>query len=136
MKKTLCGLLLCVWAFADVIISPSSLPESIQTFIGTHFQAGVGLAQMDRKHYEIYLTDGTELEFDFSGEWRDIESQLTPLSFDILPANVAAIVRAQFPDASIIELKRKFHYYKIKLTNQMEMKIDPNGTVLSVKFDD
>ena len=136
MKKALCGLLLGVWAFADVIISPSSLPDYIQTFIGTHFQAGVGLAQMDNRHYEIYLTDGTELEFDFSGEWREIESRLTPLSFDILPANVAAIVRAQFPGAFIVELKRKFHYYKIKLSSQMELKIDPNGTVLSVEIDD
>ena len=49
---------------ADMIIAPNSLPQNIQNFIATHFKAQIGLVEMDRKSYEIYLTDGTQLDRD------------------------------------------------------------------------
>lgn len=121
---------------ADMIISPNALPENIKTFINTHFKAQIGLVEMDRKSYEIYLTDGTELEFDIVGNWKEIESKITPIPFGVLPANLATIVQNLFPNTAIVELERKIHYYKIKLSNNIKLRIDPNGTILSQKFDD
>lgn len=121
---------------ADMIISPNALPENIKTFISTHFKAQIGLVEMDRKSYEIYLTDGTELEFDIAGNWKEIESKITPIPFGVLPTNLATIVQNLFPNTAIIELERKIHYYKIKLSNNIKLRIDSNGTILSQKFDD
>lgn len=121
---------------ADMIISPNALPESIKQFIATHFKAQIGLVEMDRKSYEIYLTDGTELEFDIMGNWKEIESKLTPIDFAVLPANIASIIKNQFPNTAIVEVERKINYYKIKLSNRMKIRIDPNGTILSQKVDD
>ncbi|WP_427846121.1 PepSY-like domain-containing protein [Campylobacter troglodytis] len=119
---------------ADLIISSDALPERIKSFIQTHFKAQIALVQMDKKSYEIYLTDGTELEFDTLGNWKEIESKLSPISFSILPANIASIIQKQFPQAILIELERKINYYKIKLSNGIKLKIDANGTILSQKF--
>lgn len=121
---------------ADVIVSPNALPENIKQFISTHFKAQIGLVEMDKKSYEIYLTDGTELEFDILGNWKEIESKLTPIDFAVLPANISKILQNQFPGAVLVEVKHKINYYKIKLSNRMKIRIDPNGTILSQKFDD
>ena len=121
---------------ADMIIAPNSLPQNIQNFIATHFKAQIGLVEMDRKSYEIYLTDGTELEFDIMGNWKEIESKLTPIDFAVLPANIASIIKNQFPNTALVEVERKINYYKIKLSNRMKIRIDPNGTILSQKVDD
>ena len=121
---------------ADMIISPNALPESIKQFIATHFKAQIGLVEMDRKSYEIYLTDGTELEFDIMGNWKEIESKLTPIDFAVLPANIASIIKNQFPNTAIVEVERQINSYKIKLSNRMKIRIDPNGTILSQKVDD
>ena len=122
--------------YADVIISPNSLPKNIKSFIATHFKAQIGLAQMDTKSYEIYLTDGTELEFDIMGNWKEIESKINPISFLILPTNIASIIQSQYPKALLMEVERKINYYKAKLSNQMKIKIDLNGLILSQEFDD
>ena len=121
---------------ADMIISPNALPESIKQFIAAHFKAQIGLVEMDRKSYEIYLTDGTELEFDIMGNWKEIESKLTPIDFAVLPANIASIIKNQFPNTTLVEVERKINYYKIKLSNRMKIRIDPNGTILSQKVND
>lgn len=121
---------------ADMIIAPNSLPQNIQNFITTHFKAQIGLVEMDRKSYEIYLTDGTELEFDLIGNWIEIESEFAPVDFGVLPPNVANIIKAQHPNATLLEVKRKMSYYKIKLSNKMKIYIDANGTILRQEFDD
>ena len=121
---------------ADMIIAPNSLPQNIQNFIATHFKAQIGLVEMDRKSYEIYLTDGTELEFDLMGNWIEIESEFVPVDFGVLPPNVASIIKAQHPNATLLEVKRKMSYYKIKLSNKMKIYIDANGTILRQEFDD
>ena len=137
LRKTLFTLVFATLALrADMIISPNALPEPIQQFISTHFKAQVGLVEMDRKSYEVYLTDGTELEFDIMGNWKEIESKLTPIDFAVLPANIASIIKNQFPNTALVEVERKINYYKIKLSNRMKIRIDPNGTILSQKFDD
>lgn len=137
MKKALFALIftLCV-SQADMIISPNALPENIKSFIKTHFKAQIGLVEMDRKSYEIYLTDGTELEFDFMGNWKEIESKITPISFSVLPENIAIIVQNLFPSAVLIEVEHKINYYKIKLSNRIKLRIDFNGTILRQEFDD
>lgn len=136
-KKTLLSLIFMAFSlYADVIISPNSLPENIKSFIATHFKAQIGLAQMDTKSYEIYLTDGTELEFDIMGNWKEIESKINPISFLILPTNIASIIQSQYPKALLMEVELKISYYKVKLSNRMKIKIDPNGLILSQEFDD
>lgn len=121
---------------ADMIISPNALPENVQNFIKTHFKAQVGLVQMDRKSYEIYLTDGTELEFDLMGNWKEIENDMAGIDFSVLPPNLASIIQATYPNTALLEVKRKMNYYKIKLSNRMKIHIDANGTILGQKYDD
>ena len=121
---------------ADVILSPQSLPNNIKDFLQKNFKTQIGLAQRDKNTYEIALSDGTELEFDIMGEWKEIEARGTAISYEVLPPNIASILKNEFKNTTIKELERKINYYKVKFYNNLEVIIDFNGTILRREFDD
>lgn len=138
MLKRVFVLLAVVFLYlkADMMISPSALPDNIKQFISANFQASVGLVQVDGSTYEIYLSDGTELEFDIGGNFKEAKARYASLNPNILPKHIAAIIKNEYPNVAIMKIERKILYYEIKLSNNMELKIDNNGIVLSREFDD
>ncbi|EAL5997428.1 hypothetical protein CYB62_06470, partial [Campylobacter coli] len=58
--------------------------------------------------------------------------------FDLnfLPPNLTNIIQNKFPNTKAREIERKINYYKIKLTNNIEVHIDFNGTILYTEYDD
>lgn len=121
---------------ADIILSPQNLPNPIKEFLQKNFQAQVSLAQKDDEVYEIALNDGTELEFDMSGEWKEIETRGTAINYEVLPPHIASILKNEFKEMAIKEIERKITYYKIKFYNNFEIIIDFNGTILRREYDD
>ncbi|MBK1971012.1 PepSY-like domain-containing protein [Campylobacter sp. TTU-622] len=119
-----------------MIISFDSLPPNSKEFIKKYFKAPVGIVQQDKNSYEVYLSDGTELEFSSDGSWREIEAKITPLDLDILPVNIASIVKNEFKNIKAKEIEKKINYYKIKLVNNIKVLIDFNGTILHKEYDD
>lgn len=136
MKFIFLALILPCMLFADFITSPDSLPASAKEFLQKNFNAEIGIVQVDKNEYEVYLSDGTELEFNMDGSWKEVESKGNPLNFNILPPNLADIIKSEFPNTSMIEIKKKINYYKIKFNNGLKVIIDFNGTILEKKLHD
>ena len=136
MKKYLSIILLSCFIKADIIIAPNDLPARIQDFIKTNFKANIGLALQDDNTYEVYLSDGTELEFFLDGDYKEIETKNKPINWNILPTNISLIIQNKYPQAFLIEIEKKINHYEIKLSNNMKIYIDSNGTILREKFDD
>ncbi len=138
MPKKVFVLLITIFLYlkADMMISPSALPDNIKQFISMNFQASVGLVQVDGSTYEIYLSDGTELEFDIGGNFKEAKARYLGLNPNILPKHIALIIKNEYPNVSITKIERKILYYEINLSNNIELKIDNNGLVLSREFDD
>ena len=58
----------------DHAIPFAQLPQTSQTFVQTHFKGvNVVLAMRDFDSYEVRFEDGTEIEFDRSGNWKEID---------------------------------------------------------------
>ncbi|EHU8930548.1 PepSY-like domain-containing protein [Campylobacter coli] len=119
-----------------MIISPDELPSISKEFLKNNFQAPIGIVQRDKHAYEVYLSDGTELEFESDGSWKEIESKVFPFDLNFLPPNLTNIIQNKFPNTKAREIERKINYYKIKLTNNIEVHIDFNGTILYTEYDD
>ncbi|MBF7046243.1 PepSY-like domain-containing protein [Campylobacter volucris] len=121
---------------AGIVISPDSLPVDIKKFIQEHFpNATIGLIEQDSHSYEIYLSDGSELEFFLNGKLKEAENHRA-LNISILPIPVQNIIKNTHPNASVIEVERKISHYKIKLNNEIKLYIDDNGIILRQKYDD
>ncbi|EAH5626180.1 PepSY-like domain-containing protein [Campylobacter coli] len=138
MKIKFYGIIAILSTFlnADMIISPDELPSISKEFLKNNFQAPIGIVQRDKHTYEVYLSDGTELEFESDGSWKEIESKVFPFDLNFLPPNLTNIIQNKFPNTKTREIERKINYYKIKLTNNIEVHIDFNGTILYTEYDD
>lgn len=121
----------------DIYIMPEQLPQNALQFIQKYFpNVSILYAEMDKKGYEVQLSNGVEIEFLRNGEFKEIEGNYVALPFEILPQSVANTVGKTYPNTVITKIKRKWNFYEVKLNNMMELYIDANGQLLGQKFDD
>lgn len=121
----------------DIYIMPEQLPQNALQFIQKYFpNVNILYAEMDKKGYEVQLSNGVEIEFLRNGEFKEIEGNYVALPFEILPQSVANTVGKTYPNTVITKIKRKWNFYEVKLNNMMELYIDTNGQLLGQKFDD
>ena len=121
----------------DIYIMPEQLPQNALQFIQKYFpNVNILYAEMDKKGYEVQLSNGVEIEFLRNGEFKEIEGNYVALPFEILPQSVANTVGKTYPNTVITKIKRKWNFYEVKLNNMMELYIDNNGQLLGQKFDD
>lgn len=121
----------------DIYIMPEQLPQNALQFIRKYFpNVNILYAEMDKKGYEVQLSNGVEVEFLRNGEFKEIEGNYVALPFEILPQSVANTVGKTYPNTVITKIKRKWNFYEVKLNNMMKLYIDANGQLLGQKFDD
>ncbi len=121
----------------DIYIFPEQLPKNALEFIQRYFpNVSILYAEMDKKGYEVQLSNGVEIEFLRNGEFKEIDGNYVAIPFEILPQTVANTVRRTYPNTVITKIERKWNLYEIKLNNMMELYIDANGQLLGQKFDD
>jgi len=121
----------------DMYIPPEQLPQNALQFINRHFpNVGILYVEMDRKGYELQLSNGVEIEFLRNGDLKEIDGNYVALPTDILPPSVANTVSRTYPNTVITKIEKKWNMYEIKLNNMMELYIDVNGQLLGQKFDD
>jgi len=138
MKKVLVLLLsvlaLNVNAFADRPITFSQLPQKAQQFITKHFSGVEVFSATVDDDYEVYLANGTKVEFTLQGEWKEVKCAGGAVPAAIIPAAISKYVKTNFANASIIKIDKKYSGYEIELNNGVELKFDKNGNFLS--YDD
>jgi len=130
---TIISLYAFVASAGDMLIQPNQLPQNSQKFITDNFKnTAITVAQKHKHNFKVILNNGTEIKFNLSGEWEEIEAY-TALPDGLLPAAVEKAAKSQ--GGQIIKIDKDFGYYKIKLTNNFEIKIDMNGNILKIKMD-
>lgn len=114
----------------------SSIPQNAQSFIRQHFpNIEVTYIERDWDDIEVYLANGTQIEFFPNGDWKEVKTY-TNMPDSILPANVMATVKRTYPQAAIIKIEKQYTIFEVKLNNMMELYIDGSGNLIGQKFDD
>ncbi|MBW5394224.1 PepSY-like domain-containing protein [Brachyspira hampsonii] len=114
----------------------SSIPQNAQNFIKQHFaNVKVTFIERDWDDIEVYLENGTQIDFFPNGDWKEVKCYGNMPS-TILPANVMNTIKRTYPNAQIIKIEKQFTIFEIKLNNMMELYIDNNGQLLGQKWDD
>ena len=115
------------------------LPAAAQTFIKTHFaDAKMVYATMDsdftETDYEVRLDNGAKIEFNGSGNWKEVQNKSLQVPSSVVPEGIAEYVKQHFPDARIVKLERKTFRYDVSLSNHIELEFDLNSKFL--RYDD
>ncbi len=113
----------------DTPITVDQLPKTAQTFIGTHFpNHKVAYAKEERDlmkvSYDVTFTDGTKLEFDKNGEWKEVDTKPATVPAAIIPERIASYIHSHYPNVAIVAIDRTPRKYEVELANGLDVKFD------------
>ena len=115
-------------------ITPSKLPENIRKFLASNYRnAKIVYIDKIKDEYEIKLSNGIYINFDKNGAWNYISSD-DKLSENILPKTIASKIKSimkKYNNAYIFEINKRIEFYRVKLTNSLEIKIRNNGQLIA-----
>lgn len=118
-------------------VAYDNLPVAAKTFLSTYYN-GVNILSLtkdtDYDHvvtFEAKLADGTEVDFNASGEWTSVDAadhMIIPEG--IAPAQIVTITTERAPMFGINSISKEKYGYEVELTNGLEMKFDHNFNVI------
>lgn len=145
MKKILLALVAVVTVFAASARDNYSrdvnvLPASARTVLKNNFKGEVNHIKIEKSfgrvnEYDVVLTDGTEVTFDRSGNWKDIEVKRNgEVPKALVPQLIIKYVGQYQKGAKIVGLEKTRSGYDVELSNGVDMKFDKSGKF--VRYDD
>ncbi|MGH1520305.1 PepSY-like domain-containing protein [Chryseobacterium sp. JK1] len=117
----------------DRAINPNQLPKNVKNFLAFHFKGiPVASAIEDREiygidEYKVYLSNGMKMEFDSSGNWKEVDGKHQKLPYGFIPVSIKNYSTRNFPNTYIIKVEKKRWSYKAELSNGLELEFDRNG---------
>ena len=126
-------------AASDKPISFEQLPKKSQDLISSFFVKNeIVKISMDKElmdtEYEVVFSDGTKIEFDFNGVWKEIKAKGSCIADKILHPSIAQHINANHPEACIEEIERDKHKTKVELSTGVEMIFNNKGEF--IRYDD
>lgn len=135
MKKTLLTLA-AFFAISAAVASDyrpiplEQLPSAAQSTLTVHFKniptSFIGAEpEMIGLEYKVMLENGTEIEFNKKGEWKEIESNLG-VPQTIVPALINQFVAQNHKIEKVIKIDRQKWGYEVKLSSGLEVEFSKN----------
>ncbi len=111
------------------LIPVTQLPVAAQQWLRLHFaESKVTLAKVENdflsKSYEVLFADGNHVEFDSKGNWEEIDCKTSEVPEAVIPDPILEYVRDNYPDATVVKLKKDRREYEVDLSNRIELTFD------------
>lgn len=119
------------------IVGYDMLPVQAQTFVKKYF-SNEKIAYIEREreglHYEynVYLTNATEIDFDYQGNLESVDCGIRSIPKGIVPEKIMQYVEYHFPDFFVVEYAIDRHRMTIELNNGLELLFDTDGNLLEI----
>jgi len=121
--------------YTPVLIS--SLPASIQNYVTANYpSAQIVWAEKDDDGFDVYLSNGYELEFTLGGVFISAELEDIPVNPTELPVAILSYIQQNYPAASITKVELSGNVYEVYLNNGIELYFNQNGEFLGFQMDD
>lgn len=113
-------------------ISPSQLPEAAQAFLKEHFpDRTIVTTTKDWEHgekgFEVWLNDGTEVEFWKDGSWREIDGHKKPIPTAFIDPLIVSYVQKNYPNEKITHIDYGHKKVDVDLTKGIDLDFEHNG---------
>ncbi|MDE5595885.1 MAG: PepSY-like domain-containing protein [Muribaculaceae bacterium] len=127
-----------VWSCSDDdnddSLAVNMLPDQAKEFVAQYFpSSAIIAAKTDGNEYDVMLSDGTKIEFDKSGEWKDVDAArgaTVPSGF--YPETIDTYVAANYEGKGINEISKETGGYDVELVNGVDLKFDSAGQFVAV----
>ncbi len=127
----------CAFADNDKPITFEQLPAAARQTVKTHFaDAKVALVKVERdlaeKTYDVVFTDGTKLEFDSKGEWKEIERRNANVPAALVPQQIADYVKVNYSGQTVRKIEKDRKEYDVTLSNGIEITFNKKFQVIDI----
>lgn len=146
MKKVLFTftLLFTVFSFCfaenkNNVISFNQLPDSIQSFMNTHFKnEPIQKIKVNSKEYKVIFTNYDEIEFSKqNNQWVDmeIENGIPASILETLPNRILYWLVAYHPGIPVVELQRLANgFFAMELTTGQDLLFNQEGVFVETEY--
>lgn len=116
----------------EMEIPYGKLPAAARTFIEHYFPTETCVySERDRddgqREYEVRLSNGTEIQFNGSGDWKKVDCKYLFLPDGIVPAAIVADLAVRYPGVGIYKAERERGGYEISITNGLKLIYTADG---------
>ena len=126
LMAVMCTLTACA---NDQLIPFAQLPAAGQQLVQANFNVeNVAYVTLDRElfgnEYEVRFNDGTELKLESDGSLKKVDCKYSAVPAALVPEVVVQQIKAQFPQAIIVEWGKDDWGWKAELNNKLELKFN------------
>lgn len=142
-------LLSCVIAFGAILFVSckteasatdlSALPEPAQTTINNSFNGvkvthvKVETSKVGVKEYEVFLENGTKIEFYADGSVEEIKAgKNVSVPLSVLPVSVVNYLNDNYKGQNVIKYDADNRGYEVELANGLEIEFDTQGNFVRI----
>ena len=115
---------------SDTNILPVSSRQFISDIPVSHIQIEKNLIRISS--YDVILTDGTNVEFNHKGEWKEIKRHGLPIPPAIIPEVIQDLIKKNYSSNKVVKIEKEIRDYEIKLDNGLEMTFDLKGNLIDI----
>lgn len=122
----------------EVYHSANVLPQTAQQTLKKAFpKAQVTRVKVDKsifgnKEYEVILNNGTEIEFDNNGDWKEVDCGLKAVPEVFVLKSIRTYVNGNFKGQAITKIDKDRDSYDVELSNDVDLKFDRAGRFLRI----
>ena len=121
----------------DRLIAKETLPQKAQQFINRYFgDIKITYVKEEREFlertYEVMFADGTKVEFNRNGEWKEVDCRHSSVPTPIIPAQIMKYVKDNYPDVKVMQIERDRIDYELKLSNRLELTFDTKFNIIDI----
>lgn len=97
-----------------------ALPIPAQLFVKQYF-ADATYSRVEKEkddgfwEYEVWLSDGSQVEFDEKGEWTSVECKYSEMPVGIIPTGIAEDIVKKYPDLKPYKIEKEVGGYEIDI---------------------
>lgn len=121
----------------DRLTVKENLPKKAQLFIDSNFKnAKITYVKDERdfleRSYEVLFADGTKVEFNRNGEWKEVDCRRSAVPTAIVPAKILNYVNSNYPGVKILQIERDKVDYELKLSNSLELTFNKKFNIIDI----
>ena len=136
MKKIIIAFVAIVCFGLSTAMAQNTNP-AITQFVEQYFpKVTVQMVMPDEDDIDVVLNDYTKIEFKLNYEWKKVDCEhsttFTSVPATLVPEQITAYVNANFPNATIKKLEKKYMGWEIELNNGLELKFNKNFKVMEI----
>lgn len=117
-----------------------TLPEGVMDILEEHYageQPALAIRKFEglKTEYELTFIDGTKLEFDAKGQWKEVKSHVRTVPEALVHPMIREYLDRNFPGVAVMEISRDRKEFETGLSNRIELTFD-SRTFMLTDFDD